>query len=120
MMIYPSWTVAKNLVRDVNTRSTIGITAVAAVAALVMTAWDLVMDPGMAAAGNWIWEQGGAYFGVPVHNYFGWLLTTFLVYVGRGLAVEERGTRERYLAHFPSPPDYRLCVLRASLCDGRR
>jgi uncharacterized membrane protein len=46
----------------------------------VMTAWDTVMDPGMAAAGNWVWEKGGAYFGVPVQNYFGWLLTTFLVY----------------------------------------
>jgi putative membrane protein len=45
-----------------------------------MTAWDTVMDPGMAAAGNWVWEKGGSYFGVPVQNYFGWLLTTFLVY----------------------------------------
>jgi putative membrane protein len=39
----------------------------------------------MAAAGNWIWEHGGAYFGVPFHNYLGWLLTTFLVYLGAGL-----------------------------------
>jgi len=45
-----------------------------------MTGWDVVMDPGMAAAGNWIWENGGAYFGVPRRNYLGWLATTFLVY----------------------------------------
>ena len=32
------------------------------VAAIVMTAWDVVMDPGMSAAGNWIWENGGSYF----------------------------------------------------------
>jgi hypothetical protein len=38
------------------------------------------MDPPMAASGTWIWEHGGAYFGVPRHNYAGWLLTTFLVY----------------------------------------
>jgi putative membrane protein len=43
------------------------------------------MDPGMSAAGNWIWERGGSYFGVPFQNYFGWLLTTFLVYIGAGL-----------------------------------
>jgi putative membrane protein len=43
------------------------------------------MNPGMAAAGNWIWEKGGAYFGVPRHNYVGWLLTTFLVYLIAGL-----------------------------------
>jgi uncharacterized membrane protein len=80
MMIYPSWAVAKALLSGTNTRSLIGLTALAAVAAVVMTAWDVVMDPGMSAAGNWVWEHGGAYFGVPRRNYFGWLLTTFLVY----------------------------------------
>jgi len=80
MMIYPSWMVAKALVRGVNIQSISGLTALAAVAASTMTAWDIVMDPGMAAAGNWIWENGGPYFGVPRRNYLGWLLTTFLVY----------------------------------------
>jgi putative membrane protein len=84
MMIYPSWMVARALLHGVEHGSLLGSvldnTARAAVAACVMTAWDTVMDPGMAAAGNWVWEKGGAYFGVPVQNYFGWLLTTFLVY----------------------------------------
>jgi putative membrane protein len=84
MMIYPSWMVARALTRSLDTHSILGLTAVAAVAALVMTAWDVVMDPGMAADGNWIWEKGGAYFGVPRHNYLGWLLTTFLVYLIAG------------------------------------
>jgi uncharacterized membrane protein len=85
MMIYPSWVTARALLRGMNTQSAAGIAALALVAAMVMTAWDTVMDPGMAAAGNWIWEKGGAYFGVPLRNYFGWLLTTFLVYCGAGL-----------------------------------
>jgi uncharacterized membrane protein len=85
MMIYPSWMVARALLRGVGTHSVPGFTALAAVAALVMTAWDVVMDPGMAAEGNWVWEQGGVYFGVPRHNYLGWLLTTFLVYWITGL-----------------------------------
>jgi putative membrane protein len=80
MMIYPSWMVSKAMVRGIDTHSIAGITAQATVAAWVMTAWDVVMDPGMAAQGNWVWEHGGAYFGVPPRNYFGWLLTTFLVY----------------------------------------
>jgi putative membrane protein len=84
-MIYPAWVVARALVRGVDTRSAAGIAALALVAAMVMTAWDTVMDPGMAAAGNWVWEKGGPYFGVPLRNYFGWLLTTFLVYCGAGL-----------------------------------
>jgi uncharacterized membrane protein len=80
MMIYPSWRVAQAILRGVDTRSIPGLTALAAIAALVMTAWDVVMDPGMAADGNWVWEHGGAYFGVPRHNYLGWLLTTYIVY----------------------------------------
>jgi uncharacterized membrane protein len=80
MMIYPSWVVARALLLGVEQSSMIGNLARAAVAACVMTAWDTVMDPGMAAGGNWIWEKGGGYFGVPQRNYLGWLLTTFLVY----------------------------------------
>ena len=85
MMIYPSWVTARAMLKGVDKRSPGGIAALALIAALVMTAWDTVMDPGMAAAGNWIWEQGGPYFGVPLRNYFGWVLTTFLVYCGAGL-----------------------------------
>lgn len=85
MMIYPAWVAARALTKNIETRSAAGLAGRAAVAAMVMTAWDTVMDPGMAAAGNWIWERGGSYFGVPLKNYFGWLLTTFLVYVGAGL-----------------------------------
>jgi putative membrane protein len=80
MMIYPSRAVARALIPTLDARSLRGLTALASLAALVMTGWDVVMDPPMAAAGNWIWENGGAYFGVPRHNYAGWLLTTFLVY----------------------------------------
>jgi uncharacterized membrane protein len=80
MMIYPSWMVAKAILTGIDVKSIPGITALAAIAAFVMTGWDVVMDPGMAALGNWTWEHGGAYFGVPRHNYLGWLVTTFLVY----------------------------------------
>jgi putative membrane protein len=94
MMIYPSWVTARALVRGVDTRSVGGIGMLALVAAMVMTAWDTVMDPGMAAAGNWVWERGGGYFGVPLRNYFGWLLTTFLVYCIAGLIWRSVGTRD--------------------------
>ena len=90
MMIYPSWMVARALLRYLDQDSLAGNTARAVVAACVMTAWDTVMDPGMAASGNWVWEKGGAYFGVPMHNYFGWLLTTFLVYWTAGFLWRRR------------------------------
>jgi uncharacterized membrane protein len=62
------------------------------------------MDPGMAASGNWTWEEGGPYFGVPLHNYFGWLLTTFLVYGITALAwrrVRHSGVVRRTFASLP-------------------
>lgn len=85
MMIYPSWRVAQAILAPARAPSLKAIASLALAAAFVMTAWDTVMDPGMAASGNWTWENGGPYFGVPLHNYFGWLLTTFLVYVITGL-----------------------------------
>jgi len=89
MMIYPAWTVARTLLRGVDTRSAAGIMAVALIGSMVMTAWDTVMDPGMAAAGNWVWEKGGPYFGVPLRNYFGWLLSTFVIYLVAGWIFRE-------------------------------
>lgn len=80
MMIYPSWRVAGVLARTINSSSALGRSMQALIAAMVMTAWDMVMDPGNTAAGLWIWEQGGIYFGVPRQNYLGWILTTFLIY----------------------------------------
>lgn len=84
MMIYPSWVVAQALLRGVDVRRPAGLVFVALIAAFAMTGWDMVMDPPMVASGNWIWEDGGPYFGVPLHNYFGWVLNTFLVYLAFG------------------------------------
>jgi uncharacterized membrane protein len=46
-----------------------------------MTSWDVLMDPGMSRNGAWTWEAGGGYFGVPFRNFFGWMVTTFTVYL---------------------------------------
>lgn len=53
-----------------------------AVAAALMAAWDLAFDPVMSTVrGLWTWEGGGAYFGVPIQNFVGWWLTTFVFFV---------------------------------------
>jgi len=93
MMIYPSWVVAHALFSGVDLHRPLGMVALALVAALTMTGWDMVMDPPMVAHGNWVWEEGGPYFGVPLHNYFGWVLTTFLVYLA--FDVTDRATTKR-------------------------
>jgi uncharacterized membrane protein len=94
MMIYPSYVIAGLAVARRPTGTPPGVVALvrlAAVSAVVMTAWDLVVDPILSGpdARAWIWENGGPYFGIPIQNYFGWLLTTFTVYLAYR-ALEQR------------------------------
>jgi putative membrane protein len=53
--------------------------AVPFIAAFVMVMWDLTFDPRASTIQHqWIWEQGGGYFGVPLTNYLGWFFTVYL------------------------------------------
>ncbi|MCB1496199.1 MAG: carotenoid biosynthesis protein [Bauldia sp.] len=59
--------------------------------AFVMVMWDLGMDPLSATiAGEWIWEQGGPYFGIPLTNYAGWFLCVFTFYFAFALYLRAR------------------------------
>jgi putative membrane protein len=79
MMSYPSFVIADRLVPS-NWVRWQRILGVAAVTGLVMTAWDLIMDPIMVAGGNWVWDVKGVYFGIPLQNYWGWWLTIFTTF----------------------------------------
>jgi uncharacterized membrane protein len=82
MMVYASWIVTHVLLEGAQDPASLaGAVARSVVAAGVMTAWDVVMDPGNARAGTWVWENGGAYFGVPFQNFVGWMVTTLVVYL---------------------------------------
>ncbi len=51
------------------------------IGAFVMVMWDLVMDPIHSTIRHeWIWVNGGFYFGVPITNFAGWFLTVFLFF----------------------------------------
>jgi len=91
-MGYFSWIVAETLLLepDVQFRTKFQIVSLPLVAAFVMTQWDAVMDPPEATISKaWVWHDGGAHFGVPLSNYLGWLLTSWLffqvfaIYLGR-------------------------------------
>ena len=86
MMIYPSYVIANLALarRPTGTpRGLVPLVQLAAASAVAMTVWDLVIDPILSgpSARAWIWESGGPYFGIPIQNYLGWLLTTFTVYL---------------------------------------
>jgi uncharacterized membrane protein len=62
------------------------------VASFIMTAWDLSMEPVWAAIDHaWVWRDGGPYYGVPISNFFGWLLTTYIFYQLFALYLGNRG-----------------------------
>ena len=86
MMSYPSFILARRLVPGIQLVPGMKNLwtwrlSVAAVGAVIMTAWDLAMDPMMVAGGHWVWDEPGAYFGIPLQNYWGWWLTIFVVFL---------------------------------------
>lgn len=86
MMIYPSYIIANIIFsgKPLLLQNPISkIILLSLLSAVVMTAWDFVIDPYLSGptVNAWIWEEGGTYFGIPVHNFFGWILTTFSIYL---------------------------------------
>ena len=66
-------------------------------AAWLLTAWDLVLDPSMAAPNMqyihfWIWHETGPYFGMPLRNLAGWFCTGIVFIAAGRLAWRERTT----------------------------
>ena len=51
--------------------------AAIAIGAVLLTSWDFVLDPAMSQTTIpfWIWEQPGAFFGMPYENFAGWFGT---------------------------------------------
>lgn len=98
MMMYPSLVIAERIVGPGQAWKR-GL-LVAALGGLIMTSWDVVMDPMMVRGGHWIWEVEGPYFGIPLQNYWGWWLTTFTVFlvnwlVARHSLAGEAGQQDR-------------------------
>jgi putative membrane protein len=105
MMTYPSVVIALRVTPTV--KSTWGWRLlIAAIGGLAMTAWDLAMDPMMVAGGHWVWETEGAYFGIPVQNFWGWWLTTFVTFllylvISRATPQESKRLRHRFMSSVP-------------------
>ncbi len=77
---YFAWVIGNLLVGELRRGSSAVLTvAVPFIASFVMVMWDLTFDPRASTIQHqWIWEQGGGYFGVPLTNYLGWFFTVYL------------------------------------------
>jgi uncharacterized membrane protein len=78
---YLSWIIA-HILLDKFQASLDKITVFAAplIASFVMVMWDVSMDPTSATIDkNWVWQDGGVYFGVPFKNFMGWFLCVYTI-----------------------------------------
>ena len=75
---YLAWIIAALLLEGAdNDGRPCSLPAMAIVAALVVTGYDAVGDPGGATVQHaWAYRQGGGYYGVPLSNFGGWIITT--------------------------------------------
>ena len=64
------------------------------VIALVL-AMDVVLDPGAVALGFWLYEGGGAFYGVPLSNYAGWVLSATIAVVVLDATFDRAALRAR-------------------------
>lgn len=48
---------------------------------LIATAYDLTLDPYMSREPirAWVWDAGGAFYGIPAQNFRGWLFVAFVI-----------------------------------------
>ena len=51
----------------------------ASCAALMLTAWDVAMDPAMVHTAHWVWQQPGVFYGMPISNWIGWFFTGLVI-----------------------------------------
>lgn len=66
------------------------------IASTAMVVWDLAMDPTSSTINSyWVWEHSGGFFGVPLVNFLGWSLTTYLFLQVFALYLRLRGPEPR-------------------------
>lgn len=82
-MAYASWTLARIILGVAGPRlAGSQLIAVPLLASVIMTSWDLAQDPVWSTLLHaWRWRDGGLWFGVPLTNFAGWLLTVSLIYL---------------------------------------
>jgi uncharacterized membrane protein len=109
-MAYLSWILA-SLILDGALAGTRMVT-VPILATAIMLAWDLSSDPVWSTVLHaWMWRDGGRYFGVPLTNFAGWILTNFVIYQLFAFYV-----RSQPISTQPAIPHPNLALLFYALC----
>ena len=72
-LVIASWTLTERLLKNQTS-----ILKKAIAGSVIITIFDLVLDPGAVALNFWFWSSHGAYYNVPISNFFGWILSGFI------------------------------------------
>jgi len=85
LMAVPSWALARATFPDTGIDEGGGARRTAArivFAAVILTLWDVALDPAMSyqAPYYWRWSDAGPYYGMPWINLAGWLLTGAVIF----------------------------------------
>jgi carotene biosynthesis associated membrane protein len=82
-LIPPSWFALGLVSYDLGARVARSAAARVALGALILTAWDVSLDPAMSKAFPfWTYPDGGQFYGMPLTNWAGWLLVSALIMGG--------------------------------------
>ncbi len=83
MMLYPSWLVSRSLFESKILAILTG--------ALLMSTWDLYLDPQMVNEGYWTWFVDGiSTKEIPLTNFFGWFLSTAVIFSLLSIALKPK------------------------------
>lgn len=75
MMAFPAYVLARRASRGRLARWTLG--------AVLLTTWDLTLDPAMSSLTSyWVWESAGPWYGMPLVNLAGWMATSLCIMAG--------------------------------------
>ena len=86
MMLYPSWLISLDLFKSRYLAILSG--------ALLMSTWDLYLDPQMVNEGYWVWFVDGlATKEIPLTNFFGWFLSTAVIFTLLSFALKPGPSR---------------------------
>jgi uncharacterized membrane protein len=107
----------------------------ALIGGVVLTAWDVSMDPAMVTSAHWVWHLpntagmpwwqnaliGGHFYGMPITNWLGWLLTGIIVArVMLAIVPPSRWAREVSPSNFPLLLYGVNALLPLGICFGRK
>jgi bisanhydrobacterioruberin hydratase len=95
IVIAMAWCIFLGYVWNGASHLRVGVLTKAGIGALWMTCLDLVVDP--LAAGPlayWRWTEGGWYQGIPISNFMGWFVVSFVL-----LLILNRRLAQNPLAH---------------------